>query len=848
VTGQVLRVSWFRFRATLGRRRGGYLAMVILIGLIGGIAMASIAAGRRTQSSYPTFLASTNPSDVSVSVYAPNSGAAVTPLMAKISRLPGVKRLRTVVSPTFIPLAPNGAPRLASLGAVTVFGSLDGEFLDQDRPAIVEGRGADPARAGEVVMTATAARLLGVHVGEVVPLGLYTRAQENLPDFGSPGVQPRLRVPVRLVGIAVFDNAVVQDDVDRAYGFVFLTPAIVREAVSVEAAAGAPIGYAVQLHHGDSDVSVIEPKIVSLIPHGATSDIHVTARVVADVELAVKPESIALGAFGAIAALVCLVLGIQAVSRQLRSGDEDRQVLRALGAGPVATAGDGLIGVLGAVVLGSVVAVVVAVGLSPLSPLGPVRPIYPDGGIAFDWTVLGLGLVALIGVLGAAALVQSYRWAPHRTMGVAPVGSRGSAVARSAESAGVPVAGVMGLRFALEPGRGRTAVPVRSALVGTVIAVALVVATLTFATSLRTLVSHPTLYGWNWTYALNPSNNIPPSSERLLDHDPDVAAWTGIDYNDVTIDGQSVPAIMARSLPESLSPPILSGHGLGSDRQIVLGAATLAVLHEHVGGTVLVGYQSPQDAPIYIPPTPLRIVGTATFPAVGYETLVADHTSMGTGALFSEGIFPPAFQHAVSSGDPNGSGPEIAFVRIKTGVSAGAGRADMERIAKAADHTFAADPNTQGEIVTVLGVQRPAQIVNYRSIGLTPITLAVGLALGAVVALALSLASSVRQRRRDLALLKALGFTPRQLMAAVSWQATVAAVVGIVVGVPVGILIGRTLWTLFARSLDAVPDPTVPAVPVLLVVVGALLFANLVAALPGRDAARTPTAPLLRAE
>jgi len=283
-------------------------------------------------------------------------------------------------------------------------------------------------------------------------------------------------------------------------------------------------------------------------------------------------------------------------------------------------------------------------------------------------------------------------------------------------------------------------VPVRSALVGTVIAVALVVATLTFATSLRTLVSHPTLYGWNWTYALNPSNNIPPSSERLLDHDPDVAAWTGIDYNDVTIDGQSVPAIMARSLPESLSPPILSGHGLGSDRQIVLGAATLAVLHEHVGGTVLVGYQSPQDAPIYIPPTPLRIVGTATFPAVGYETLVADHTSMGTGALFSEGIFPPAFQHAVSSGDPNGSGPEIAFVRIKTGVSAGAGRADMERIAKAADHTFAADPNTQGEIVTVLGVQRPAQIVNYRSIGLTPITLAVGLALGAVVALALSLA------------------------------------------------------------------------------------------------------------
>ncbi len=846
--GQFFRVGWFRFRVTLDRRWRGYLAVVILIGVVGGIAMASIAAGRRTQSSYPTFLASTNPSDMSVSVYVPNSGGAVAPLTAKIKRVPGVKHVRTVAAPTFIPLDPDGAPRLATEGAVTIIGSLDGDLLDQDRPAIIQGRSADPARADEMVMTPTAARLLDVHIGQVVPMGLYTEAQENLPDFGSPQVEPRLRVAVRLVGIAVFDNAVVQDDVDRAYGFVFLTPATVRQAVAAAPGAGAPIGYEVQLDHGSGAVAAVEPKIVALIPPRATSNVHVTARVVAEVELALKPESVALGAFGAIAALVCLVLGVQAVSRQLRAEDDERQVLRALGAGPGATALDGLIGVVGAVVLGSLLAVVVAVGLSPLSPLGPVRPVYPDGGIAFDWTVLGLGFVVTIVVLVSAALLHSYRWAPHRTVGITSEGIRSSVTARRAESAGMPVAGVMGLRFALEPGRGRTAVPVRSALVGTVIAVALVVATLTFATSLRTLVSHPALYGWNWTYALNPSNDIPPSAETLLDHDHDVAAWTGIDYNDVTIDGQSVPVIMARSLPESLSPPILSGHGLESDHDIVLGAATLGVLHKHVGDRVLVSYQSPDDAPIYIAPTRLRIVGTATFPAVGYESLVADHTSMGTGALFSEGIFPPAFRHAIGSGDPNQDGPEIAFVRIKAGVGARAARADMQRITKAADATFASDPNTQGQIMTVLGAQRPAQIVNYRSIGLTPVTLAVGLALGAVVGLALSLTSSVRQRRRDLALLKALGFTPRQLTAAISWQATVAAVVGVVVGVPAGIILGRTLWILFARSLDAVPHPAVSAISVLLVGLGALIFANLVAAFPGRNAARTPAAGLLRSE
>jgi hypothetical protein len=385
-------------------------------------------------------------------------------------------------------------------------------------------------------------------------------------------------------------------------------------------------------------------------------------------------------------------------------------------------------------------------------------------------------------------------------------------------------------------------------LVGTVLAVVVVVAALTFASSLQTLVSHPPLYGWNWSYALDPTNNVPPQALKLLGHDPDVTAWSGFDYNNVEIDDQTVPVLFARSLTEAVSPPILSGHALDDDNQIVIGAATLAVIHKHVGDTVLVSYGTPADAPLYIPPTPLVIVGTATFPAVGYESLVADHTSMGTGALFSEGIFPPAFQRAVQSPDPNLSGPELVFVRLRSGVSPAAGRADMQRIATVADKVFAADPHAVGNNVLLLGVQHPAQIVNYRSIGSTPVVLAVGLALGAIIALGLTLAASVRRRRRDLALLKALGFTQRQLSAAVAWQATGTAVIGVIVGIPLGVVIGRQLWTLFAHNLNAVPDPTVPTLLVLLVGIGALVFANLVAALPGRSAARTPTALVLRAE
>jgi hypothetical protein len=522
--------------------------------------------------------------------------------------------------------------------------------------------------------------------------------------------------------------------------------------------------------------------------------------------------------------------------------------MRALGAAPAVTAADGLIGILGAVALGSVVAIGVAVGLSPLSPLGPVRPVYPDGGIAFDWTVFGIGLAVLLGVLGAGAVALSYLGTPHRAPRVAAPTARSSVVARRAESTGMPVAGVVGIRFALEPGQGRTAVPVRSALVGTVVAVALVVTTLTFASSLNTLVSHPALYGWNWNYALDPSNDVPPQALGLLRHDHDVAGWSGFDYTDLEIDDQTVPVLMAPAPTEVVSPPVLSGHGLEASNQVVVGAATLDVLHKKVGETVFLSYGTPADAPLYIPPTRLVIVGTATFPAVGFESLVADHTSMGTGALFSEAIFPPAFQRATETRDPNLNGPELVFVRLRNGVSPVAGRADLQRIADAADKVFAADPHAQSQNVIVLGVQRPAQIVNYHSIGSTPVILAVGLAAGAIAALGLTLAASVRRRRRDLALLKTLGFTQRQLAAAVAWQATVAALTGVIVGIPLGIVIGRELWTLFAHNLNAVADPSVPAIPVTLVAVGALVFANLVAALPGRSAARTPTALVLRAE
>ena len=148
-----------------------------------------------------------------------------------------------------------------------------------------------------------------------------------------------------------------------------------------------------------------------------------------------------------------------------------------------------------------------------------------------------------------------------------------------------------GIRSALGPALGREAAPVRSALLGSVIAVMVVTASLTFGSSLSFLVSHPSLYGWNWDYALlagfSAAENLPAAqTASLLDHDPAVAHWTGVYFETIELDGQAVP-VLASSPDAPVSPPLLSGHGLQAAAQVVLGPATLAQLHKHVGDTVI---------------------------------------------------------------------------------------------------------------------------------------------------------------------------------------------------------------------------------------------------------------------
>jgi ABC-type antimicrobial peptide transport system permease subunit len=261
---------------------------------------------------------------------------------------------------------------------------------------------------------------------------------------------------------------------------------------------------------------------------------------------------------------------------------------------------------------------------------------------------------------------------------------------------------------------------------------------------------------------------------------------------------------------------------------VVVGEATLAALHKRVGDTVsFVNGKSKART--------LTIVGTATL------TPITKGLEMGSGALVATSDIPESLLNVQDSPIP---GPQAVLIRLRPGANTKAALSSIHEIKKRLNRI----PNDGGAAGGVVAQLPPAEIVNYRAMGTMPAILGGGLALGAVAALALTLVASVRRRRRELALLKTLGFVRRQLAWAVAWQSSIAVAIGVVIGVPVGIVLGRTLWNLFAHEIDAVPMPSVPGLVIVLIVVGALVLANVVAAIPGRMAARTSTALVLREE
>jgi len=107
---------------------------------------------------------------------------------------------------------------------------------------------------------------------------------------------------------------------------------------------------------------------------------------------------------------------------------------------------------------------------------------------------------------------------------------------------------------------------------------------------------------------------------------------------------------------------------------------------------------------------------------------------------------------------------------------------------------------------------------------------------------------SGRRRRRDFAILKALGLLRRQVSSITAWQVSTLTGFALLAGLPLGIVAGRWSWALFAHDLGIPAGAITPLPLVLLMVPAVILIANTVAFWPGRTAARLKPAEILRAE
>jgi ABC-type antimicrobial peptide transport system permease subunit len=148
--------------------------------------------------------------------------------------------------------------------------------------------------------------------------------------------------------------------------------------------------------------------------------------------------------------------------------------------------------------------------------------------------------------------------------------------------------------------------------------------------------------------------------------------------------------------------------------------------------------------------------------------------------------------------------------------------------------------------VIITAPTQPTDVANFGQVENLPQVLAGLLAALGAGTMGYLMVSAVRRRRRELAILKTLGFVPAQISAAVAWQATTVAAVALLIGVPAGIIGGRAVWTAVADQIGVVVSPQVPWLPITAVVAVAAVLANIVAAGPAAVAARISASSALR--
>ena len=836
-----------------------------------GVALGSLEAAARTENAYASYL---RRAEVGELVVNPN---LITERAEQIiASTPGV---RSYVSDSILTATPDGGdPRTeAALDSdlTQVRMSIDGRYTDQDRPVIQEGRMI--RQGAEALVNVEMAKAHSIKVGDTLPLAFWsgfsrtpfahsvslTEGSDEPPSEPSGEsrlVEPVGRAEARVVGIGVFPDEVLVDglyprhrvvvtpDVGAPFDCAYTHPGTddsrplvdLTRAIVPANCATAYRYFSLRVVGGDGGVEAVTSSLAERFAEendrlpaalrGGGIGFDITPTVTADererVERSLAPAVTALSLFGAGAAASTIVVVLLGAVRMARRERDAVDIWRDLGATrPMRT---------GALALPLAAATTVGLGASSLagwltSAIGPVasaRLVDPAGrfGLSASVGLLVLGGSAMVLAVGlalvAATASSSKRQAARRTE------SRRSNVMVRTNSPSL----TLGVRSAADGGAAR------ALLAASVAAVTAVLAVVVFSTSLAAMVSKPDRFGWPYDIAgtldLGYGGTTNPESIAATLDRPEVENWGLASIaGSLTIDEETMPYVAGRTGFDSLRMPVVDGRPpVGSD-EIALGALTAKRLRLDVGAEVLVktAYGDRRAT----------VRGLVVLPPVG--PFQGDRTSPGTGALLPRPFFDELLRLA---GGESGQAPEAGgFVAIDlrpgtdpetflTAISGDLGTWD----------TSGTPPLVYPEPV------RPATVANIAAMRAVPVALASLLALTMGIALVLGTAVATRGRRRELALLRALGCVGRQLRATVRWQSLTVVAVGLGVGIPVGLATGRIAYRAFASGIGVRPDPVVSLAWVSIVIAVTVAIGLVAAAGPERRAARVPAGEILRHE
>jgi hypothetical protein len=839
-------VGWL-IRVQARRRRGALavLALVTALGTTGTLVAAG--ASDRTADAYGAYRQRASVGDVEI-----NPSLATAQVDAAIRALPGVEDV-TSDGLFLAAIDPDPRPRTqAELDAeplsYVVKGSFDGRFQSMDRPAVAEGR--LPAGSSEVFVSADIASTEHLRVGDVVQLSFWARSTElsGITDAVPPvGVEQ-----ATVAGIGALPDDVLPDGL-YLQGTMIISPDLARrydclpELAGQDASADAALAsyttatcattyrfWSLRLTDGDAGVPAVlqafseaaaglNATIPTSIADEATYALvgaSTTAALEQRVERSTDPIVVALGVLAAAAGAVTLLVVGLGVARELGRADDDQRMWWRLGLARPERVAVLLVPVLLAIGVGLGLGAFGAWLASPAGPVGSVRSIEPRPSRELSGTV---ALVALAVAVALAVVATAIAWQAVRRV-TRPVGAYRSSVARVLVRRSTRPEVAEGVRAAYRSGRGAGVV-----LASGAVAVGVFVAAVVFGASLSRVLSTPSAYGWHWDIATIDNYGYGgiqlPAVHASLDGRPEIERWTALGFStSVLLDGDQIAALFAWDRSSTVDLTVVDGTLPHAADEVAIGARTADDRGLHVGDTVAVqGYEVDQRS--------ATVTGIVVLPALG--PFRSDRTAPGVGLLVPE---------AMLNEDAIGLGPTFVGMDLRAG-------ADRQAVLDGLrDDILDWFPDSDINTFDRTTPARPPEIVDARSMRESPMLVGALLVVGATVGLVVAITVSVRARRRDLAVLRVLGFTDHQLRRSVLVQAVVSVVGAMVVGLPLGIATGRVAWREFASRLGVLTRPHTPVVWVVATVVGAGVLALLAGALPARSAAKTRPAVTLRTE